>query len=120
MGESGDFPEPREAKADRRGNVTSAGLDPDDWDRLEQWRTERRLSRSEATRRIIRRGLDTTDSTRQAVSLASGVAGAAYIAAYVFAGTTAAGLVGGAYIVVTLLWSAWLHMNEDETPEIDE
>ena len=58
MGETDDFPEPRDAGPDRRDNVASGGLDPDTWDELETWRTERRLKRSEATRQLLRAGLD--------------------------------------------------------------
>lgn len=61
MAETDDFPEPREPGPDRRDNVASAGLDPDTWEELEAWRTDRRLKRSEATRRLIRAGLDATD-----------------------------------------------------------
>jgi hypothetical protein len=64
MGETQDFPEPRDAGPDRRDNVASAGLDPDTWDELEAWRTERRLKRSEATRRLIRAGLDADTDDR--------------------------------------------------------
>ena len=61
MAETDDFPEPRDAGPDRRDNVASAGLDPDTWDELEGWRVDRRLKRSEATRRLVRAGLDATD-----------------------------------------------------------
>lgn len=58
MGETDDFRTPTEAGPDRRDNVASAGLDPDTWDELEAWGTDRRLSRSEATRKLIRAGLE--------------------------------------------------------------
>lgn len=73
MGETRDFPEPREPGPDRRDNVASAGLDPDTWAELEKWRTDRRLKRSEATRRLLRAGLDRerrdTVAARAAVSV---------------------------------------------------
>lgn len=48
-----------EAGDERRDNVTSAGLEPSTWRRLEQYREDREItSRSEATRRVIRAGLD--------------------------------------------------------------
>jgi hypothetical protein len=63
MAETDDFREPRPAGPDRRDNVASAGLDPDTWDELEEWGTDRRLSRSEATRKLIRAGLDAETGT---------------------------------------------------------
>lgn len=76
MAETDDFPEAREAGSDRRDNVASAGLDPDTWDELEAWRVDRRLKRSEATRRLIRTSLDATDdgdTLRDRLGLAFGV-----------------------------------------------
>lgn len=107
MGENNDFPDPREAGPDRRDNVASAGLDPDTWDDLEAWRTDRRLKRSEATRQLIRQAL--YGDERDTVRLGAAVAGIAFIAASAAgeAAPTATTIVGGAYIAGTLIWSAW-------------
>jgi hypothetical protein len=60
----------REAGGERRDNVTSAGLEPSTWNELEQWRDREQItSRSEATRRLIRAGLDDLNPTDDGVKL---------------------------------------------------
>lgn len=100
-----NFPEPREAREDRRGNVTSAGLDPDTWKELENWRTERRLKRSEATRRLIRTGLTGEAARRRPILGAGVVAGFVYTLVYLIGATDALAVVGGGYIAATILWA---------------
>lgn len=76
MPQTDDFDSIREPGPDRRDNVASAGLDPDTWVELEQWRAERGLSRSEGTRRLLRAGIDaqTDDSLTARLSLGLGLA----------------------------------------------
>lgn len=105
MGETDDFPEPREPGPDRRDNVTSAGLDPDTWTELEDWRTDRGLKRSEATRRLIRAGLRPESARRRPIAAAGGAAGVVFILVYLFGNDAALTVVGGTYIVFTLLWA---------------
>lgn len=104
MAETDEFPSPREPGPDRRDNVASAGLDPDTWEDLEEFRVEHRLKRSEATRRIIREHFAARE--RSAIQLLGSLAGVAYIAAMLWANTQVAAIVGGSYIVVTLLWAS--------------
>jgi len=110
MGETDDFPEPREAGPDRRDNVASAGLDPDTWDDLEAYRTERRLSRSEGTRKLIREGL--YGDNRDPIQLAGSIAGLAYAAAYLTDSLSITAVVGGAYIAGTLIWAIWPNLSD--------
>lgn len=109
MGETDDFPEPREPGPDRRDNVASAGLDPDTWTELEGWRTERRLKRSEATRRLIRTGLRGEPARRRPIAAAGAVAGVVYLLVYLFGNDAALTVVGGAYMAFTLLWAVEPH-----------
>jgi hypothetical protein len=110
MGETDDFPEPRDAGPDRRDNVASAGLDPDTWDDLEQWRTERRLSRSEGTRKLIREGL--YGDNRDPIRLAGVIAGAVWTGAVLTNAPGSAMLVGGAYIGGTLIWASYPNVTD--------
>ena len=119
MGESRDFPETREAKPDRRGNVASAGLDPDDWDELEAWRVERRLSRSEATRRLIRQGLEaaTDEQWRERAGRA--------VALFIIAGYPTAAAAGGrvdiaagwlVLVTAAILFEPWISAGISRIP----
>ena len=105
MGNDDDFGETRPAGPDRRDNVASAGLDPDTWDELEEYRTDHRMSRSETTRQLIRDGLDGPDRTTAAgISVALGIAYAAgvTIGSYQFGA-----IIGGVHIVAILGWSLY-------------
>lgn len=122
MDESKDFPEPREAKADRRGNVTSTGLDPDDWDELEAWRVDRRLSRSEATRRLIRRGLEATDKsepnlTDQLISAAGAAVLVGYGVLAASAGETTLAWQYVAFTTVVFFAAPWISQAWDRVKE---
>lgn len=103
MGETDNFPEPRDPGPDRRDNVASAGLDPDTWEELEAWRTERRLKRSEATRRLIRTGLDAEETSNHisAPTLIAGLGLIAFLGAH--AEVSFAPVLGNAGGVVVLL-----------------
>jgi hypothetical protein len=109
MGERNDFPSPREPGPDRRDNVTSAGLDPDTWHDLEAWRTESGLKRSEATRRLIKTGLEHADDGEEGITdrLASAVAiilltGYPTVAAADGRLGTAAGFIGLVAVLIIL------------------
>lgn len=71
MAQTDDLQSARDPGPDRRDNVASAGLDPDTWVELENWRVDRGLSRSEGTRRLLRAGLEAeTDDGLTARALA--------------------------------------------------
>jgi hypothetical protein len=106
MAETDDMPEPREPGPDRRDNVASAGLDPDTWRDLEAWRVDRRLKRSEATRRLLRAGLRGASGQRRPILIGGTAAGAGFALIYALNGTTVAlAVVGGIYIAATILWA---------------
>ena len=119
MAETDDFREPRPAGPDRRDNVASAGLDPDTWDELEEWGTDRRLSRSEATRKLIRAGLDAETDTGWR-NRAGGAVALLIATGYptLAAANGATGIAAGwiALVVGAVLFDPWIDAARDRIP----
>ena len=82
-------------------------LKPDTEAAYLRYRDEHDISDAEALRRLVRRALDDSDATLNTVNKTALVAGAAYVAGNVAAGIEAAAAVGGAYITILILWSAY-------------
>lgn len=73
MGEPSETTERREAQANRRDNLIQAGVDPDTFRDFEDYRLERGLSAAEATRRLIRAGMEDAEQNETLVSIVRGL-----------------------------------------------
>ena len=68
-------------------------------------RTDREMKRGEATRRLNRAGLRPEAARRRPIAAAGGAACVVVILVYLFGNDASLTVVGGTYIVFTLLWA---------------
>lgn len=73
MGETADTEEMREPGEKQRDNIVNGALHPDTFREFEKYRVEHELNSSEATRRLIRTGLDAENENESIDALAFGL-----------------------------------------------
>lgn len=73
MGETADTGEMREPGEKQRDNIVNGALHADTFREFEKYRVEHGLNSSEATRRLIRAGLDAQDQSKSPDVLAFGL-----------------------------------------------
>jgi hypothetical protein len=97
----------REPGEKKRNNVASAGLPPDLWRDLEEYREENEIpKRSDAVQRLLTEALaDDEAERREPVAYISGVFGLLYIAIYQWGNPSSLDMILGIYLVVMLWWS---------------
>jgi len=97
----------REPGEKKRNNVASAGLPPDLWRDLEEYREENEIpKRSDAVQRLLTKALaDDEAKRREPVAYISGVFGMLYITIYEWGNPSSLGMIFGIYLVVMLWWS---------------